>query len=766
MKPTLRYVAIFAAVILTLGGAGALFLPNSVFESAPDQSPRYVGSQKCASCHQNEFGKWRSSHHAHSMEKATKYTVKGNFDEQSFIENGVETRFFMRDDRFFVNTEGADGESTDFEVKYTFGYEPLQQYLIEVLGGGIQCLTIVWNVKDRRWYSLLPKDAKIKAGESEHWTGSANLWNAQCAKCHSTDFKKNFDVKTGRYTTQYSELSVGCEACHGPASKHLNWLALSRKNRKKDQSKGFDRSLQNNSAGDFQSCVACHSRRHQVSPDLTPEKTDSFDDHYMAEPLRPGLYFPDGQAKGEVYVFGSFVQSKMYQAGVSCKACHDLHSGELTRPGNALCTQCHNPKKSAKSARYPSLVAKNYNSNAHHFHDLNKPGASCVSCHMPVRTIMGIDKRHDHSFRVPRPDLTERVGVPNTCNQCHTKKSASWAADKMVEWYGEGPFKRPSFAIALAAGADAHPLAIPSLLKVVRDLKQPAVARAAAVEHLGQYGDEALHFVCSLLQSPDPMIRVSALRALSRLDLARREEFILPLLTDDSRAVRVEAVPLLAALPLSTMSDTIKDQFKKALDEYEAMQRFNSDLATGPFNLAVVYDTMKQRDIAIVQYRRAIAINPRFLPAVFNLAALLRVDRPKEAEKVLRQASKIQPKNGEIYYSLGLFLSEFDRKEEAEQELAKAARYLPGRPRVLFNYALLLQKLKKYHEAEVPLRQAQALNPKDSSLLQALVVLLIEMDRWGQAKQTALELLKLDPKNPQFQELLAKITQDMKDAGH
>ncbi len=185
----------------------------------------FVGRDKCVDCHKKEYDNWQNSHHDLAMDVADDKTVLGNFNDSIFEHKGVRTRFFRKGKKFFVNTQGPDGKMKDFEIKYTFGYTPLQQYLIPFPGGRLQSLTIAWDVEKKRWYHLYPEDP-IDPEDWLHWTKNAQNWNGMCAECHSTHLQKNFDMETDTYQTTWSEIDVSCEACHGPASNHVEWAEV------------------------------------------------------------------------------------------------------------------------------------------------------------------------------------------------------------------------------------------------------------------------------------------------------------------------------------------------------------------------------------------------------------------------------------------------------------------------------------------------------------------------------------------------------------
>src|SRR5688572_1418652 len=119
----------------------------------------YVGAPACAECHVAVAEAWRGSHHDLAMQEATVATVLGDFDDAVFEHAGVTSTFFRRDGKLLARTDGPDGALHDYEIAYTFGVEPLQQYLIGFPGGRYQALGIAWDSRPReqggqRWFHL------------------------------------------------------------------------------------------------------------------------------------------------------------------------------------------------------------------------------------------------------------------------------------------------------------------------------------------------------------------------------------------------------------------------------------------------------------------------------------------------------------------------------------------------------------------------------------------------------------------------------------
>ena len=719
----------------------------------------FVDNRVCQPCHAQAFEDWRGSHHDQAMQAATEATVLGDFRNAQFTHQGRTSRFFTREGKFFVHTEGPDGQMADFEVQYTFGVDPLQQYLIPLPGGRLQSLSIAWDVHKQRWFHLYP-DEHIKPGDPLHWTGLYQTWNSMCAECHSTDLNKQYDPQSQTYQTTWSEVNVSCQACHGPGGRHVDWA--NRETIKPDDLGQANASQPTGLVVDFAKldgpeqvaqCARCHSRRRQVS--ANDQHGRSWFDDFEPETLRAGLYHADGQILDEVYVYGSYVQSKMYRAGVRCTDCHQPHTLKLRAEGNALCVQCH---QSQPDKRFTTLAAKVYDTPDHHFHPMGSIGAQCVNCHMPATTYMRIDPRRDHSIRVPRPDLSVKLGTPDACTGCHLGKSPAWAADTIDTWYGTQ--RAPHFAETLALGRAGQPETLSQLAPLAANTAQPAIVRATALELLRQYGAAGLQPIIAALHDDDPMVRIAAVGGLDDLPPQARLSVIAPALRDPLRAVRSEAARALASVPAQSFTAQQQQDFKTAVQEFTEAQIAMSDTPAAHMNLALLQDRQGQAALAEDAYLTALHLDPAFLPAHVNLANFYnRLGRHVDAERVLRQALSTAPEEGELHYSLGLLLAEMQRLEEAEASLGKAARLLPARARVRYNHGLALQHLGRRPEAETALRSAHELAPTDTSILQAVIIFYAQGQQWDQAERFAEQLVRLHPQAPGPQQMLQQIQQ-------
>lgn len=718
----------------------------------PPSHADYVNNQQCLGCHAGQAGLWQQSHHAKAMAEATPASVRGDFRDRSFSHRGVNSRFFKRDQKFMVRTEGPDGRQADFEIKYSFGYEPLQQYLIELPEGRLQALQIAWDTRRQRWFQLQAEE-RAPPGDVLHWSGRYQTANTMCIGCHTTNYVKNYDAASDRFASRWSEPNVSCQACHGPGRQHIEWAENKQgASLAAPPGLGFRMDLRKASAAQQgELCMACHARRSELDPQPLPGQP--LLDQVQPSLLSAGLYHSDGQQLDEVFVYGSYRQSKMYQRGVSCTHCHSAHSGKPKLAGNSLCLQCHAPPGQASSAGFAD-AAGDYDRPAHHFHKPGSAGAQCVACHMPSKTYMQIQARPDHSLRIPRPDLSLKLGTPNACNQCHADKPVQWAADWVEQWWGKK--QRPRhYGEVLAAARAGEAEVGPALAELAGQLTQPAIVRATALAELRQAGELGLDAKAAATRDADPELRAAAAASLENAPSAQRLQILGPLLSDPLRAVRAAAARSLSGLPAAELPVTLRPQYEAALAEYMAAQQQSQDMPGARLNLALVYENQGRHELAEQQYLGALKLDPDFTPARANLSRLYNTTgRNAQAEAVLREGLKRLPQLGELQYSLGLLLAEEKRWTEAGPALARAAQLLPKRPRVFYNLGLVQQRLGQNASAEKALRRAVELAPQDNSQIYALALFYaqsgdtVQALRWAESMRQAGQVM--DPQMEQF----------------
>jgi tetratricopeptide (TPR) repeat protein len=758
VQTTFRILA--AAALLLASGERA-----AAAESAP--VPAYIGTAACATCHARQHDAWRGSQHERAMAAPTPESVAGNFADARFVQGGATSRFFRRDGKYFVNTEGPDGKPADFEIRYTYGVYPLQQYLVALPGGRLQALGIAWDARPKaaggqRWFALYP-ERRLKAGDPLHWTGIDQNWNYQCADCHSTNLRKNYDDAARTFRTTWTDIDVGCEACHGPGSAHGAWAKLPEDARRADPTHGLTvalderagvgwaidattgnaaRSRPRTTNREVETCARCHARRGQFTDAWTPGQP--FGDGFRVALIEPGLYWPDGQMRDEVYNHGSFLQSRMHAKGVTCADCHEPHGQKLRAPGNAVCGQCHAPGR--------------YDVAAHHHHKPGTAAAACAACHMPTTTYMVVDPRHDHSLRIPRPDRTVALGTPNACGACHAKEGAPWAAKAVARWY---PQRKPgfqTFAEAFVAGDRGEPGAAAQLAAIVADATQPPYVRASAVPRLARNpGPATLPTLAKALDDADPLVRETAARTLRDADPALRSRLLPHLLADPVRAVRMEAARGLAGAPERRPgADADRERFDRALGEYVAGLRFAADRPESQADLASLQLARGRPDEAIDSLRRALEIDPTYAPAAINLADLFRSrGLEPEAAAVLAKAIAADPAAAAPRHALGLSLARQKRTAEALVALGAAARLAPDNPRYAYVYSVALHDSGRRPDATKVLATALVRHPWDRDLLVAAATYEHEAGDDARATQRVQALLKLDPDDPDLRRFAA-----------
>jgi tetratricopeptide (TPR) repeat protein len=721
--------------------------------------PVFTGRASCIECHKKEDDLWLTSHHAMAMDTASAKTVLGNFNNYEFRHNGKTHRFFMKNGKYYVNTEGPGGKFADYQITYTFGFTPLQQYLVPFEGGRLQCLPIAWDSEKKKWFHLgdtVYKDQIIKPDNWLYWTNQAQNWNGMCADCHTTNLRKNYDPATNSFKTSWSEIDVSCEACHGPASEHIKWARLPEGSRPQDVNTGLivkTRDLDNKEL--LNVCARCHSRR-AIMGDYENNNDDLLNYMIPQIPAQP-YYYADGQILEEDYEFASFTQSKMFEKAVKCNDCHDSHSAKTLKPDNQLCLKCHRPDI--------------YDTPTHHFHKMaaigikplvnrGKPeyiqgtGSQCVNCHMVGRFYMGVDYRRDHSFRIPRPDLTATIKTPNACNDCHTDKSVAWSQGYIEKWYGIK--KRPHYGEVFAAAAKSDPGAVPELVLYAGNELFPLMVRATAVTLLANYNDSlSKKTVEKALSDPASLVRYSAINGFHPEDIRSFEKIITPLLNDPVKGIRAEAAIRLSEVPEDQLSDPVKKARKTALEEYKKANLYVADFPGGRFNLGIMYANAGELDKAAESYLAALTIDNLFYMAKVNLATVYNQQgKNDEAERLLREVLVENPEIFDVNYSLALLLAEKGDIPESRKFFLRSLELMPARTRILYNLGLLENSQGNLPLAEEYFLKALKREPDNYDYLYAACTFYLEHGLNLKALPLAKHLVEKYPQNPAGKQLL------------
>jgi predicted CXXCH cytochrome family protein len=750
-----RLVILPIGLVLIIAGVVAA----DYWSARPLDVPKtYVGRQSCIQCHSHENEQWLGSHHDLAMREPTPETVLGDFNDQTVKHHGFTSRMFRRGAKYMVETEGPDGSPTEYEIKYTFGVEPLQQYLVEFPGGRLQALPISWDTEAKKWFFLMPPGEieRITPDDPLHWTGRLMNWNHMCADCHSTDYRKNYDPKAEAFHSTYHEENVSCEACHGPGSLHVDLAESSSLFWDRNHGYGLVKLKgKENAATQIETCARCHSRRSSVYPGYVPG--DELLQNYVPQLLGSHVHHVDGQLRPEEegYVYNSFLQSKMHRKGVRCTDCHDPHTTKLKLEGNQLCAQCHQPAQ--------------FDTPLHHHHEVGTAGASCVNCHMPETTYMMVDPRRDHSIRVPRPDLSVKLGTPNACNTCHDPakgEDAAWAAAAVEKWYGKKDRRVPHYGEAIAAALANEAGAEDALIALYRrdsgDNDVGGFVRASAIRLLGERyaGAQVEAVLKEALEDTDPLVRYAAVEAFLPRDPSRKL-LVAELLDDPIRAVRIEAAHVLSEVPEERLPARYREAFQKALAEFQAGLEDQQDQPGAHFGLAWLADNRGRPGDAKSHYESALKIEPGFYPARHQLAILNeRQGDLSTAERLLREGTSIGPENADAFYALALLLAQqTERQEDALAALKKAVELAPDRGRYRYNLGVMYQQLGQLEQAAGQYAAAIDLpgstREERNEARHALYLVAQQLGQWPVALAQARQLVAEMPENPQMLHQLA-----------
>nr|PMI00079.1 hypothetical protein BCU55_12355 [Shewanella sp. 10N.286.48.A6] len=658
----------------------------------------------CIECHQAQVANWQLSDHAKAMAIATDDTVLADFNGSTFEHFSQSARFYTKDNSYFI--EYTQGKLTQhYQVQFTFGHFPLQQYLIRIEKGRVQLFPFAWDSRSKqeggqRWFANYATE-DIYSNDRLHWLQPMQNWNGMCADCHSSGLKRNYNATQNSFSSQWNEINVGCQSCHQKVTPEHSQSA-SETAQNNNQAEPLAHQVQQGywqRQGDaktaswhgpardnefMDTCYSCHSLREPLTDGFTPGKAflDQFSPTLLAQPL----YHADGQIKEEVYVYGSFKQSKMHQAGVNCLDCHDAHTMKVKAQGNALCLQCHS--------------SQDYHQPEHLNHDVDSPGGLCVNCHMPTTRYMGVDDRRDHSFKIPSPALTIEYGTPNACEQCHTDVPSEWLAEQVVKLWG-GQNNATESQQAYIALQTHSQLPIERHLMLANDKQLSEIKRASAIALLPNSTQQLDNkTIQEWVTSPLPLVRLATAKIGFLLPIKERQKSYSSLLTDQYKAIRVAAVQHMIAL-----EDDTNLAFKRAFKELLEMNKTNLWRGEGGLNTSLIHLKLNQVPQAVKALKHAINVDPYFDASYINLAEIYRSNNDIDSEhSIFMQGIKANPNSAILNYSFALALVRNAQKPLALSYFSKAKTLAPDNIQFAYAFWLALDEQGKTAQALTELK--------------------------------------------------------------
>ncbi|MGJ8694537.1 MAG: multiheme c-type cytochrome [Thalassotalea sp.] len=702
-----------AAKVALLTLLTLLFTSHSAFAAVADDLKDPLSTtnpNNCTGCHQNQVSDWQKSDHAKAMALPNKKSVLGNFNNNKVEHFSQSARFYQQDNKFWVSLT-HEGKTNSYPVAYTFGHYPLQQYLVKADNGKYQVFPFNWDSRPaseggQKWYPVYA-DEDIKAADRLHWQQPLQTWNGMCADCHSDGLKRQYSVKKDTFKTVYDNINVGCQSCHGKMDEHSKnpntskvnntakydnkWLIKAGTATASWQGEKRDNSFMDN-------CFSCHALRSPLTDGITPNTP--FLDQFSPSFLQPNLYHADGQIKEEVYVYGSFLQSKMFAAGVNCLDCHDKHTMKIKVQNNGLCLQCHN--------------AEVFEQKSHHQHEQASTGSQCVNCHMPENRYMGVDDRRDHSFKIPRPHLSDEFKTPNACVQCHDDKDNQWASKNVAKWHGKPKTLSASEQTRLNI-QQGTPVTIEAHLALINDTAMNAIYRATAIVLLpNSTANIPAHIAKPWTNSSEPLIRLAIARTGNLLSEADRKVLFSSLLTDTYKAIRVAAANQLLSIP-----GMDQKQLEQAFAELVDSNDISSWRGEGNLNQSMVHFSKGDIANAIESLKAAINVDPYFEASYVNLADIYRNLGETAKEKALfKQAIIATPKSALLHYSYGLHQIRNQEKAASVQSFSTALRLQPDNSQYAYIYLLALDNTGKTKQALATLKMQINRYKNNSQMLQ------------------------------------------------
>jgi predicted CXXCH cytochrome family protein len=661
--------------------------PRQIFPVSHD--PRELakfGPDTCIKCHEKAVNDWKTSHHAKANRPVSVKKDAAAFTPTRRIEeSGVTYEMAKVGNDFKLRVYSEEQKTEEYDLVGVIGETPLRQYLALLPGGHLQTISATYDVINDQWVDVFAGQDRMP-GEWGHWKGQGMNWNANCAYCHTTEYDKAYDFEHDVYKSTWIQQGIACAECHIGLEEHL--LA----SQSGDYTSGLSRM---NPVQTKENCQTCHSRRDQLTADDF-QLGDRYDDHFsLSLPDQAGLYYADGQILEEVYVHASFEMSRMGHAGVTCMDCHNPHTLERILPAenNMLCMRCHEAGVDDAPIIEPLK---------HSFHSEGSTGNQCIECHMHQSVYMQVDWRADHGFHLPDPLMTQELGIPNACNQCHQDESIEWAVEHAENWYGEKleSSRQRARARAVSQAYAYDPAALPALLELAKDEDIPAwlaVYTGLIANYLPDKSAEA--HLQRVAEHESPLVRVRAANGLARSEAGGG--LLLDLLKDQSRSVRIAA-----SRGLDTRNQEIVDPI--AAKEWAEYLNFNADR---PQSLLIQANTAarEKRPADTLKYvQRAIELDS-INPEIYHQTAILlsAAGLNNDARKQLFTGWELAPQNPNFPYSLGLLAAETGDLEAAANYLAEAVAIAPDFYRAWYNLSLAYSKLNRPEDAQRAMQKAQ-----------------------------------------------------------
>ena len=708
-------------------------------QAAPNS--QYVGSSTCQRCHEPEFETWSNTLHIQMTKPIGSAKIEGDFSGTSsshLQQNGRTYSMETRNGRYFVSIAQSSAPAKKYEVHYTLGARRFQGYLSKLPDGRIYVLPVFWHDETKRWMDW--KEITPVPDDPDH--DLRQIWNVTCVNCHATNLVKNFDPAHNTYATSWTEMGIGCEACHGPGSQHVGLMnewereptkkqayqARTEPGRVNEALQIFSFSPEESSSRQiFDTCGYCHGNKNNVFFGFKPG--DRYEDY--ASPFLISQPIPDNDSQGEFWPDGrpsrfnrpqALMMSGCFQKGqATCTSCHKMHGNQsnhalkvaidapddgYSKESDTLCTQCHGdlerqavgqvgqvgqgqvgrennptagllPSTGYGGTLTPPRQITDLRAHTHHAPD--SQGSRCIACHMADLNWRLLNRRRDHTFQPPVPELTARFGEPNACTTCHEDKSPEWAASIMDRWYGNGERRRTlaKTAETIYRAGSGDVTALPDVVRIALDRSEGALMRASAAEFAGQLiatmttprpsaggphiDVDVMNGLVGAAADPEPVVRINAVRALILVRDGRVPPVLAAHLTDSVRLVRVSASEGLLGLGISRLDGPNGAALTHAQDEWSSSLRTFNDVASDHTTLGWLDSARGMIDEASRELRVAVSLDPADAKAHVYLGVIAaRAGRFDEALQEFKAAKTLSP----TYPNVDILIDEASKRAQ------------------------------------------------------------------------------------------------------
>ena len=663
-------------------------------------------SSACIECHATYCQAWESTRHGRSLLPYTSEHAAALLTPQpeDILIGTHGYRFYSNDQDGWIE-ERSESIKTQYRITGMLGGKNILVFLTQFEGGRLQILPLAYNIRKKKWFdntaAALPHGLP-QAGAQANWKSPTSTFNTSCFMCHINSPISFYNLQADAYQPLGSDQGIACSSCHGPAEDHMRACREVPPGQAPDDLKIL--SFKKASPEQINTiCASCHAITTPLTTKFSPEKP--FFDQFDLKGLESPVFFPDGRSLGSSHIFTQWRMSPCAQKGqLQCLHCHTgggAYRFDDPAKANDACMPCH--KERVEHAA------------EHTHHSKKSPGSICISCHMPMIELKGIDQT-DHSIRPPLPAATLAYKSPNACTLCHDKKDVSWADMQVRNWHKndyQEPYLKSALLISAARSGDWSHLT--EMLAYIENPKRDEMTAASLIRLLRNCKDTRKWpvFINSLKNDSSPLVRSAAAGSLTGSPMGETAAVLFSALNDKYALVRIRAVSIIALLSSQSLLPEYRPRFEKAFSEFTVMLSARPDDAQSYFNLGNLYLERRDTTRALAMYDYALKLEPDNTQAMINSAmAYYYLGQQPNAEKALRRALKTDPGNAQAHLKLGMLLMELKRTSEAEAAFRSALKIDPSSAAAYYNLAVMLVKEKPKNSLEW-VRKAHAIDPDE-----------------------------------------------------